>query len=156
MNCKRNIYNIQYHSFSRQTTLGDKIRYVRLHAGLTIEQLAQMIGVDRSTLIRYEHNDISEDFCDTSVLISIEDCCNVERYTLFSDYLLFYELGKLKQLRQQYNVTQKQLGLHLGFNHKTVSRWEQKKCRPPRKTWQSTLEYFYELSLQYSTNSSII
>lgn len=142
MNFKRNEYNVRYRKFEEQKNTGDKIRFVRLHSGLTIEQLADTLGIDRTTLMRYEHNEISEDFISTSMLLEIEHICGVPRYTLIDDYLLFFETGKLQELRKQFNITQKQLASHLGVDHRTISRWEQKKCRPSREIWRAAIEFF--------------
>ena len=79
--------------------------------------------------MRYEHNEISEDFIDTSLLLEIEKICSVPRYTLFDDYLLFFETCKLKELRRQHSITQKKLAAHLGVARNTISRWEQKKVQ---------------------------
>ena len=146
MSCKRDEYNVRYRDFEEQKNTGDKIRFVRLHSGLTIDRLADKLGIDRTTLMRYEHNEISEDFINTSLLLEIENICGVPRYTLFDDYLLFFETCKLKALRRQYNITQKQLAAHLGVDRNTISRWEQKKCRPSREMWRSAVEYFWSLS----------
>lgn len=145
MNCKRNEYNIKYRSLDLQETIGDKIRCSRLHAGFTIKELSHIVNIDYTTLLRYEHNNISEDQINTQILLLIEKACGIEKYSLFNNYLLFYETGELKKLRKQHSISQKQLAKHLGNSYKTVSRWESQKIRPPRKTWESTMDYFNEL-----------
>ena len=123
------VISIRYRDLEEQKNTGDKIRFVRLHSGLTIDRLADKLGIDRTTLMRYEHNEISEDFIDTSLLLEIEKICSVPRYTLFDDYLLFFETCKLKELRRQHSITQKKLAAHLGVARNTISRWEQKKVQ---------------------------
>lgn len=145
MPCKRNLYNIKYNKLSEQKTIGDKIRCVRLHAGLTIEQLAEKIEVDRVTLIRNETNQISEDFINSDMLLKIEDICNVPRYSLFDDYLLYYETQQLKADRKSLGITQATLGKYLNVSNKVISRWEQKINRPSQQMWQSTIKIFQEL-----------
>ena len=156
MNCKRDEYNVRYRKFEEQDTLGDKIRFVRLHSGLTIDQLADKLGIDRTTLMRYEHDEISEDHINTPLLLEIEQICSVPRYTLLDDYLLFFETCKLKELRKQFHITQKQLAAQLGVDHRTISRWEQKNSRPSQEVWRSVMEYFNMISSEETTNSSFI
>lgn len=153
MNCKRNEYNTKYRNFNLQETIGDTIRCSRLHAGFTIRELSHIANIDYTTLLRYEHNNISENQINTQILLLIEETCGIEKYSLFNDYLLFYETGELRKLRKQYSVSQKQLANHLGNSYKTVSRWESKKIRPPRKTWESTIAYFNELK-RFSSSST--
>lgn len=152
INCRRYEYNIAYRDFDKQLSIGDKIRFARLNSGLTVNELSERLNVDRTTLLRYEHNKISENTINVKMLIMIENICNIERYSLLNEYLMFYEKGELKRLRKVYNVSKKELAAYLGINYKTVSRWETGKNRPPRDMWESTINYFE--ALKYSINSS--
>ncbi len=145
MCCKKNVYNIEYNDLSKQKTLGDKIRFARLHAGLTIEQLAKKINVDRVTLIRNETNQISEDFVKSKMLLKIEEVCNVPRYSLFDDYLLYYETQQLKADRESLGITQDTLGKYLNKSKIIIDRWEKKINRPSQQVWRSTIKIFQEL-----------
>lgn len=146
INCKRNSYAIQYQNFDEQKNIGDKIRCIRLKAGLTIDSLAEKINIDRTTLIRYERNKITEEQIKTNILLAIEDACEAKRYCLFNDYLLFYETNQLKLLRKKFNLTQEAVAKDLKVTKKTFGYWERKKCRPSRLVWQSTVDYFTKLT----------
>lgn len=155
MSCKKNSYNLLYQNLSDQKTIGDKIRCVRLHAGLTIEQLAQIIKVDRTTLIRNETNGISEDFIKTNILLKIEDACSVPRYSLFDEYLLYYETQQLKIDRKSYGLKQSDLAKFLNVSKNTISRWERKTKRPSREVWRSTIKLFQDLKFSATSKRSL-
>ena len=137
--CKRVSYQIKYRDIDSLTATGDKIRYVRLQAKLTIEELAETIGINRTTLIRQERNQISDDLIKADTLLKIERVCGVPKYTIFNEYLKFYDSEQLKSIRLAHNITIPTMSKILGVNVETYRRWEKKISRPPRDTWQSTL-----------------
>lgn len=114
-----------------------------------------MIMIDRTTLVRNETNRISEDFISTEMLHKIEEACSVPRYTLFNEYLLYYETQQLKADRKSCGLTQPALAKLLNVSVTTIKRWERKENRPPRKMWQSTIKLFQALKLSATSDKSL-
>ena len=145
VNGKRYEYELKYRDFESQKTLGDKIRFLRLHAGLTKQQLADMVGVHITCINDYELNYIDISFVKTDILYKIEQACNTSRYILFNDYLLYYETDLLSKDMIELDIKQKDLAVYFDVDRHTISRWQHKKCRPSIDIWRSTLKLFQHL-----------
>ena len=154
LNGKKYEYDLKYRDFDQQKTLGDKIRFVRLHAGLTKQQLADLVGVYKTCINDYELNYIDISFVKTDVLIKIEQACNVPKYTLFNDYLLYYETQQLSSDIKELGIRQIDLAYYLGVCPETIYKWKSKRNRPSIEMWRSTIEIFQTLrSLDKSERS---
>ncbi|WDV44102.1 helix-turn-helix transcriptional regulator [Clostridiaceae bacterium M8S5] len=111
-------------SISDFSTVGGKIKYYRLLKEKTQEELSNLTGIDRTTIIKYEHNQLlhSLELCNK---IATALCINP--FLLYDDYLAFIASdfsNKIKEYRESKNLTQKELGLMLGVHWKTVGAWE--------------------------------
>lgn len=145
MRCKKSEYNILYRNFADQKTIGDKIRYVRLHAGLTKKQLADLIRVSVSCINDYELNYVSEALISIDLLYKIEDVCSVPRYTVFSEYLIYYDTQQLQKDMNELGLLQIDIARYLKVDRHTVSKWRHKKGRLSPQMWQSTIKLFQTL-----------
>lgn len=120
-------------------TVADKLRYARLTAGFHQDALADKVGIDRITLLRYENGHISEETMEIEWLIKIALECGMEQYFCCSPYHIFIieDAGKqIKQYRRAAGLTQKKLAAKLGVAETTVKRWEQKRNKPPKYVWE--------------------
>jgi len=120
-------------------SVADKIRYARLSAGIHQDILAEKIGIDRITLLRYENGHITEENMEIEWLIKIALACGMDKHFCCSPYHIFIieDAGKqIKQYRKEMELTQRELAIKLGVNVTTVKRWEQKRNKPPMYVWE--------------------
>lgn len=114
-------------------TVADKLRYARLTAGIHQDALADKIGIDRVTLLRYENGQIAEENMQVDWLIQIGSICGMDKYFCCSPYHVFLaeDAGQqIKQYRKRMGLTQKKLAAKLGVALNTVKRWEKTKTSP--------------------------
>ncbi len=120
-------------------TVSDKLRYARLSAGIHQDTLADKIGIDRSTLLRYENGQVSEENMEIEWLMQIATVCGMDKYFCLSPYHIFIaeDAGKqIKQYRKNLGLTQKKLAAKLGVAETTVKRWEKNRNKPPKYIWE--------------------
>ena len=120
-------------------SVADKLRYARLSAGFHQDTLADKIGINRSTLLRYENGQVAEENMEIEWLIEIAVACGMDKYFCCSPYHIFIieDAGKqIKQYRKTTGLTQKKLAAKLGVWETTVKRWEQNRNKPPKYIWE--------------------
>jgi DNA-binding XRE family transcriptional regulator len=124
------------HSFQAtdSTPIKDKLRYVRLMAGLTQKELAAIVSIDRITLSRLESGDVAEENMKTNLLVHIALACGFDKTFCCNRYHTFLALDagkKFKDFRREHCYTQKSLAEKLGVTVTTVKRWEKNINKPP-------------------------
>ena len=120
-------------------TVADKLRYARLSAGFQQDELAEMVGIDRHTLLRYENGQRSEENMDAAWLVKIALECGRDKYFCCNPYHIFIieDYGaQIKQYRKRMGLTQKQFAEKLGVWVTTVKRWEYGQNKPPFHIWE--------------------
>ncbi|WP_141131273.1 helix-turn-helix domain-containing protein [Anaerovirgula multivorans] len=123
------------------STVGGKIKYYRLLNGLLQEDLCFKSGLNRTTIIRYENDQVihSLEICN-----KIAEALEIDPFLLYDEYLAFiasdYGL-KIRRFRNKNNLTQIDLGQALGVHKKTISRWEKEKIYPTRENYLIFKEY---------------
>ena len=120
-------------------TVADKIQYARLTAGLLQREIAEKIGMDRTTLTAYENGKIVEEHMDVKRLMEIALACGRDKYFCCSPYQIFLteEPGaQIKAYRKSHGLTQKRFAEILGVWETTVKRWEWQKNKPPVYIWE--------------------
>jgi len=124
---------------SELKTVADKLQYARLTAGLLQEDLAERIGIDKCTILRYENGHIPEERMEVPWLIQIALECGRDKYFCCSPYHIFLmrEPGaQIKAYRKSHGLTQKRFAEILGVWETTVKRWEWQKNKPPVYVWE--------------------
>lgn len=119
---------------NEQTPIKDKLRYVRLMAGLKQVELADLVGIERSTLNRLENGVVAEENMKTDLLVRIAIACGVERTFCCNRYHEFLANNcgdKIKKYRKERQMTQQALADVFGVHKKTVGEWEQDRHKPP-------------------------
>lgn len=124
-----------------KSTIGSRIKHYRLLNDLTQEELAVKAGLDRSTIIRYENNQV-----DHSIVIinKIAAVLKILPSIIYDDYLKFIAANYgeiIKDIRKNLNLTQMELANLLGVHKKTVRKWEKMKSHPTRENYQKIV-YF--------------
>ena len=120
-------------------TVSDKLRYARLVAGFHQDALADKVGIDRITLLRYENGHVTEENMVIEWLIKIALACGMDKYFCCSPYHVFIneDVGmQIKQYRKEAGLTQKMLAAKLDVAVTTVKRWEKKINKPPKIVWE--------------------
>lgn len=117
-------------------TVAERIRFFRLRRNLTGYMLAEIIGMSRFAIMDYENNQ-SEPLLDDLKKIAI--ALDIEVDKLCDDYYRFLDYPyttRIKQVRIENNLLQRQLGEMLGVTRRAVERWEHGKNVVSRETWE--------------------
>ena len=96
-------------------TVADKLRYARLSAGLQQDELAERVGIDRHTLLRYENGQRSEESMDAAWLVKIALECGRDKYFCCNPYHIFI----LEDYGTQIKQYRKKLGLRNFVLHRS-------------------------------------
>ncbi len=115
--------NIDYYKIEDKP-IGDKIRFYRLKNGLLQKEVAEMIGIDRSTYIKIENNKTVVSF---DILKKLSEILKTDVSELMDDYhnfIYYHQREELKKFRSEKKITQKQLADILDVGVYMVKRWE--------------------------------
>ena len=121
-------------------TVSDKLKYYRFQHGLLQKDVADFIGVDRSTYLRYEENIL--DSYPLDKLSKAAELFKVDVTELLDEYNLFIFNGQgrqIKELRKSMKLTQSEFAKVINSNSGNVKSWEQDKVRIQRNTFDKLL-----------------
>ncbi len=107
----------------------DKLRWYRLKNEYLQSEIADMIGVYRSTYIHYEEP--SRKFYELDKLQLLADIYKIDITCLLDDYMLFMYKGQgmqIKAIRKSLGLTQNQLADLFNTPKSNVKHWEQERC----------------------------
>lgn len=110
-------------------TTADKLRWYRLENRYLQAEIADMIGIDRSTYIHYENP--TRKFYELNKLQLLADLYKVDIECLLDDYMLFLYRGQgnnLKSVRKRLGITQREFGKLINVPLGTVKQWERERC----------------------------
>ncbi len=130
-------FNIRYSDPSRITEIADKLRYYRYKKALLQSEVANYIGVERTTYSAYEA--YGRDFYPMEHLEKIASLYNVPVLSLLDDFntFLYNDQGKqVRAKRKALQMTQKEFAKHLGVEIHCIKRWENNKARMFKSTWE--------------------
>ncbi len=103
----------------------EKLRWYRYKSGLLQKDIADKIGVDRTTYIHYESTD--HDFYPRDKLISLSKLFGVPIKSLLDDYNKFLYNGQgiqIKALRKKKGLSVSEFARLYNTNPQTVRSWE--------------------------------
>lgn len=124
------------------TTVADKLRWHRQKQGLKQKEVAELVGINRSTYINFEFN--GRDFYPLDTLVKIADLYKLPVEDLMDDYTRFISEGqgeKIRSIRTALNMTQYEFGKLFGVSSSLVKKWENDTTRISKTTWANILEY---------------
>lgn len=130
-------FNITSSDPALLVTTADKLRYYRYKKGLLQRNIADYVGIERTTYCTYEEG--SQDYCPPDVMARIADLLEVNIMDLLDEYNAFLyngQAGQVKALRKQMKMTQKTFAACFDVQTTTVKRWEQDKRRMTKKMWE--------------------
>lgn len=111
------------------STTAEKLKWYRLKNGYFQSEIADMIGISRSTYIHYESS--SHKLYELDKLQLIADLYQVDIEYLLDEYMLFLYRGQgkqLKALRKKLGKTQQEFGKLINTSLGTVKQWESERC----------------------------
>lgn len=120
---------------------------MRLSKSLLATETAKTLGVNTSTISRYENGRFTLELADLDMLERYATVCGKDRYSLFTDYLLFRKYHK--QVLQAYidarGIQKSALGKEMGVSKTLALTWFNKENRcPSMKLWEERLKGFAE------------
>lgn len=122
------------------TTIGEKIAFYRKKRNLLSNELANLIGIDRVTMIRYENNQMD---CPYEIIVKIIEVLNVDKHLLMDEYLTFIDYPYsifVKEKRKLLKLKQYELGEMVGVNRRQIEKWEHGACMITRERYQKLKE----------------
>lgn len=135
-------FNIIYTDPSQIASTADKLRWYRYRFGLRQSDVANMIGIDRSTYNNYE--ELARSHYPIEIMERIAGIFSVPVTDLLDEFNLFlyYGQGKqIKQMRSTKQMTQKEFAAYINVPIGTLKKWEQDKVVISKSTWE-TLKLF--------------
>ncbi len=130
-------FNLQYSDQSKLSSTADKLRWHRYHKGLLQREVAERIGIERTTYIRYEEKE--HDYYPLKHMKMLAELFEVPLEDLLDDYNLFLLRGQgtqIKGLRLRQGMTQKEYAQKLGVSLQKLKEWEQDRVRIYKSTWE--------------------
>lgn len=109
---------------SENPTVGEKIRFYRFKQNLTQEKLADILNIDRITMIKYETCQV---YPSLNLLKDIADKLSIPANFLYDEYYAFLDYPyskKLKEKRLKENLTQKEFAEKLNVSRRSIEYWE--------------------------------
>lgn len=128
-------------AISDYSTVGSRIKYYRLFNKLTQEDLAIKCGLDRCTINRYENNLVDHSL---DIINQISKSLKIKPSIIYDNYLEFISddyNNKIKLLRKNLKLTQKDLANILKVHRKTIASWEKQVSYPTRHNYMKIIEY---------------
>ena len=130
-------FNIRFPSPAKITEIADRLRYHRYRKALLQREVADYIGVDRSTYIHYE--EYGRDYYPLENMQKLADLFGVSVTDLLDDFNMFLYNDQGKQIRERrlaLHMTQTQYARVLEVPLGTLKRWEQNSVRIFKSTWE--------------------
>ena len=131
------IKNFQLEFNEKTESVSAKLKFYRLKTGLTQNEVAAYLGLDRKTYARYESN--SRTYYPPDVIDKLCVLFNIGAYEILDPYNRFIydeQARNLKLLREKLKITQAQLAAALGVPTAHVKKWNQSVCRMPDSIWE--------------------
>ncbi len=130
-------FNIRFADPSEITEIADKLRWYRYKKALLQREVADYIGVDRSTYIHYE--EMGRDYYPIENMEKLAVLFGVPVTELLDDFNMFLYKDQGKQIREKrlsLNMTQSEYAQMLGVNLGNLKKWEQNRVRIFKSTWE--------------------
>lgn len=135
--CKADRFNLAYTEPNQMTSTAVKLRWHRYQRGLHQREVAEYVGIDRTTYSAFEAP--GRDYYPLKVLSRLAELYEVSVTELMDDYHLFIKTGQgqqVKALRIELGLTQEAFAKKFGYSRNTVKRWEADKIQMFKSTWE--------------------
>lgn len=129
-------FNIRYTSPTQIDNTPDKLRWYRYRKGLLQKEVADIIGVSRSTYCGYEEG--KHDYYPLDMMGRLAELFEVPVTSLLDEYNLFLYYGQgeeIKIMRELRQMTIEEYAKYLGTYPTNLRRWENDETQISKKTW---------------------
>jgi transcriptional regulator with XRE-family HTH domain len=116
--------------------VSERIRYYRIKRGMDGDVLAGLIGVSRATVTHYEKGN---NHPTVEGLKRIAEALGIEINLLFDEYydfLAYPYTERLRQVREDNNLTPGELAALLDVSSVTINAWQRGQYVMNRKAWE--------------------
>ena len=130
-------FNIRFSDPSQITEIADKLRWYRYRKALLQREIAELIGIDRSTYIRYE--EYGHDYYPIEHMKKLADLYGVPVTELLDEFNLFLynDQGKqIKEIRNRLGLSRKEYAKIIGVHPGSLKKWELNTVRIYKSTWE--------------------
>ena len=130
-------FNLSYASPSQIIETADKLRWYRYQHGLLQREVAFLAGIDRSTYIHYENDEV--EYYPVEIMKKIAALYDIPITALLDEYntFLYHNQGKqIKEWRKDLRMTQREYADYLGVSFGNLQNWEQNNVRMVKRTWE--------------------
>jgi len=124
-------------SLDKFEAVADKLRYYRRRKGLLQREVADCIGIERTTYSAYEED--GRDYYPIDVLEQLAELYQVGVGELLDEYNTFLRNGQARQigaLRSEMQLSQIDFANHFGVRKEQLKKWEQGKARMGKMFWK--------------------
>lgn len=118
-------------------TTAERLRYYRHKKFLLQEEVANYLGIYRSTYIDYENT--NHEYYQIEMLEKAAKLFEVDVTDLLDGYNKFLYDGQgvqIKQTRNELGLTQYQFGKMCGLGRRAVGKWENEQTRLSKRLWE--------------------
>lgn len=118
---------------------------MRLASSISAVEIAKKTAAHTSTISRYENGRFSFEQADLDMLQRYAVACGKNKYSLFTDYLLFRKFHKevLQAYIEEKRITKSDMAKDFGVSKTLVLNWFNKENRcPDLKLWEEKLKEF--------------
>ena len=119
------------------TQIADKLRWYRYRHALLQSEVADRIGIDQKTYMRYE--EYGRDYFPIEHMQKLAGMYVVPIESLLDDYNLFLYHDQGRQIRERrlsQKLTQKAYAANLGVSLDKLKKWEENRVRMFKSTWE--------------------
>ncbi len=130
-------FNIRFSDPSQITEISDKLRWYRYNKALLQQDVADLLGIYRTTYSTYEEG--GKDYYPIEHMQKLAELYEIPVTDLLDDYNMFLYLDQGKQIREKRDklgLTRKQYADLLGVHAGTLKRWELNTVNIFKSTWE--------------------
>ena len=130
-------FNLRFADPDTMTETADKLRWHRYRKAMLQREVADYIGVERSTYIHYET--VGRDYYPIENMKKLAVLFGVPVTELLDDFnkFLYYDQGKqIREKRMSLNMTQREYADKLGVSLCNLKKWEMNRVRIFKSTWE--------------------
>lgn len=131
------LFNKQYHSYEDINNIPDRLRFCRHRLGLVQKEVAQIVGISRSTYINLEtgnHNRF-----DKTVADKLSKLFHIPVYDLLDDYNRFLSCGQgklIREYRESLNLGKRPFARLVGADANMIRLWESERKQVSLKSYE--------------------
>lgn len=131
------LFNKQYHSYEDIDNIPDRLRFCRHKLDLMQKEVAQIVGISRSTYINLETDNYNR--FDKTTADKLSKLYNIPVDDLLDDYNRFIAVGQgklIREYRESLNLGKRPFARALGVDANMIRLWESERKQISLKSWE--------------------